>query len=586
MTAMACKWNGIFSLGEDFDEEDLLKTDWDVTTDPATTTTAPVTGASGRLRDLSATSVLTSEAGRISPHTPQEKASDPATAGEKTVYRIKCLSNFATSTVLSCPPPPPPPTPSCPKSQGEVTAAALSPSSALDHPSDACPDDFDEWDVDFEDLDDVVQQHVAEQASVDCVPPAKKACVSEREGGAQHNARPQGPAHSSHFAPRQPVGAANTTPLFAVPAASPRPVFRSPAVPPRTPASSPSFPRPGHMTPRPQPPRLPHTSAAGLAGRVSASPSCSSASLFSSAAPPPAAPSPLHAPVFTNHLVRLVSAANKTPQKRCVQPAPPNTRRFPGPAGLLPQQLHGQSPDEIVVSVPQTPAHGAVARLRSQVPSSQASDEGEFAGGPWATMKAEMGLDERNPACFLRSYSVVMVLRKAALKQLSKNKVPNMAVMVKTLTHTHADAKAVFRDPTGEIQGTVHRRLLEDRQGDLKAGAVLLLKQVGVFSPSHRNHYLNVTPNNLLRIYSPDGGTWSSAQLSQHSLEGTVPQLEQTSCPPGGTISNMELLYEDEDECGAGPQESAGAAAVDDLAWETDDLDLLLGELPEDTYSH
>lgn len=29
--------------------------------------------------------------------------------------------------------------------------------------------------------------------------------------------------------------------------------------------------------------------------------------------------------------------------------------------------------------------------------------------------------------------------------------------------------------------------------------------KVGVFSPSHRNHYLNVTPNNLLKIYPPDG---------------------------------------------------------------------------------
>lgn len=27
-------------------------------------------------------------------------------------------------------------------------------------------------------------------------------------------------------------------------------------------------------------------------------------------------------------------------------------------------------------------------------------------------MKAEMGLDEKNPSCFLHSYSVVMVLRK------------------------------------------------------------------------------------------------------------------------------------------------------------------------------
>ena len=32
----------------------------------------------------------------------------------------------------------------------------------------------------------------------------------------------------------------------------------------------------------------------------------------------------------------------------------------------------------------------------------------------------------------------------------------------------------------GEIQGTVHRRLLEDRVEELKVGAVLLLKQVGL----------------------------------------------------------------------------------------------------------
>lgn len=47
----------------------------------------------------------------------------------------------------------------------------------------------------------------------------------------------------------------------------------------------------------------------------------------------------------------------------------------------------------------------------SKAPSSQ-TEEGDFSGGAWAAMKAEMGLDERNPSCFLHSYSVVMVLRK------------------------------------------------------------------------------------------------------------------------------------------------------------------------------
>lgn len=97
-------------------------------------------------------------------------------------------------------------------------------------------------------------------------------------------------------------------------------------------------------------------------------------------------------------------------------------------------------------------------------------------------MKAELGLDERDPSCFLRTYSVVMVLRKvrgalrppspplaprsprgrrrergpcpqAALRQLPKNKVPSMAVMIKSLTRTNVDAGAVFRDPTGERFG-------------------------------------------------------------------------------------------------------------------------------------
>lgn len=33
---------------------------------------------------------------------------------------------------------------------------------------------------------------------------------------------------------------------------------------------------------------------------------------------------------------------------------------------------------------------------------------------------------------------------------------------------------------SGEIQGTVHRRLLEERVEELKVGAVLLLKQVNL----------------------------------------------------------------------------------------------------------
>ncbi|CAN8202364.1 unnamed protein product [Coccothraustes coccothraustes] len=207
-------------------------------------------------------------------------------------------------------------------------------------------------------------------------------------------------------------------------------------------------------------------------------------------------------------------------------------------------------------------------------------------------MKTELGLDERDPSCFLHTYSVVMVLRKAALKQLPKNKVPSMAVMIKTLTKSSAGAGAVFRDPTGEMQGTVHRLLLEQRQSELRAGSVLLLRQVGVFSPSHRNHYLNVTPTNLLRIFPPEPEGCSPQQVPAQAELTPDPPAEPTRAVPvpGDWGQSRTSGHSAEQRPGgfslcppsSDPswKEPVGADGCD-----MDDLDGLLGELPEDFFS-
>ncbi|XP_075299642.1 homologous recombination OB-fold protein [Opisthocomus hoazin] len=315
--------------------------------------------------------------------------------------------------------------------------------------------------------------------------------------------------------------------------------------------------------------------------------------------PPRPAPGSLQTPVVTNHLVQLVTAASKAPGAAPRLPPQGKTRRFPGPAGILPQQHAGKLLEEILVSAPQTPAHGAVAKPRTEgLPSSSPPVEEDFGKGPWLAMKTELGLDERDPGCFLRTYSVVMVLRKAALKQLPKNKVPSMAVMIKTLTRANVDAGAVFRDPTGEMQGTVHRLLLEERQSELRPGSVLLLKQVGVFSPSHRNHYLNVTPNNLLKIYPPEPeGSFSQPSPAQREVPSQIGLLrDHPAQPPRGPAApgdwgrwKMGSHSTEQSPRGfslhplsSGPEreELVGAAGCD-----TDDLDGLLGELPEDFFS-
>ncbi|XP_070566043.1 homologous recombination OB-fold protein-like [Ptychodera flava] len=126
--------------------------------------------------------------------------------------------------------------------------------------------------------------------------------------------------------------------------------------------------------------------------------------------------------------------------------------------------------------------------------------EDEFSRGAWMNMKKDMDLNENDPNSILSQSNIAIVMRKASLKQLAKGKVPHLCVLIKSVNF--CDASAVFRDPSGEMQGTVHRKLLEEYQSDMKPGTALVLRQVSVLSPSLRNHYLNITPSNLIQVYS------------------------------------------------------------------------------------
>ncbi|XP_062294484.1 homologous recombination OB-fold protein [Scomber scombrus] len=611
MTAMTCKLSGLFSIGEDFDDEDLLGTDWAARSASGPADVAAAVSSCA----LRASSVARREPEKNCPQQTGERSAAPCNgtasqssthtaAGQIVSVGLRQLSSSSSSAQTHSSHPS-----TLNISQPNVASQQSHANIETIQKSTAAQDDFDDWDVDLADLDecDSLLQPPAPslpRPTVEHVSSAKTLRPST-SGGIQRppagGLRGLSTAHqsfssSSHTPPPRTFSAAHVRSLNPRPAQLSSPP-QSPGVFPGLTATSPCPSPISRTLNRPQQPQRQWATPG---------PSNQTRTLFETISPrpqssPALSPHPLATPVLTNRLVQLVSASSKLPKKRPrSEPLRPRTRRFPGPAGLLPEQPQGQSLDDIVVSVPQTPAHGALARLPSQGSSSQI-DEDEFSGGAWAAMKAEMGLDERNPSCFLQSYSVVMVLRKAALKQLAKNKVPNMAVLLKSIIHTHADAKAVFKDPTGEIQGTVHRRLLEDRVGELKVGAVLLLKQVGVFSPSHRNHYLNVTPNNLLRIYSPDGVGLSSTQLPPLVLESTLSPVRSPAYLRE-TVSQMQLVFDDDDNDGqeegnfADPRvptdttvnssTGPGEPAPQDSGWDADDdLDELLGDLPEDTYS-
>lgn len=60
----------------------------------------------------------------------------------------------------------------------------------------------------------------------------------------------------------------------------------------------------------------------------------------------------------------------------------------------------------------------------------------------------------------------------------------------------------------GEIHGTLHREVWELFAAELVVGAVLVIRNVGLLSTgiSSRRHYLNITANNLVTIYSASSG--------------------------------------------------------------------------------
>lgn len=93
-------------------------------------------------------------------------------------------------------------------------------------------------------------------------------------------------------------------------------------------------------------------------------------------------------------------------------------------------------------------------------------------------------------------------------------------------------------------------------------------RQVGVFSPSHRNHYLNVTPNNLLRVYSPDGFCLTSTPLPPLVLVSrTATNIKPVDAsaadppapPPTHPTLNVLFLFPSRSRCCCPP--SRGAAS-------------------------
>ncbi|KAK9719109.1 hypothetical protein K7432_005005 [Basidiobolus ranarum] len=200
-------------------------------------------------------------------------------------------------------------------------------------------------------------------------------------------------------------------------------------------------------------------------------------------------------------------------------------RRLPGPAGDMlamgsfdpkTKPIHQDAPGSNILSSPKTPS-------RNGVPSFQ---EDDFVSGAWSKMLLTLNLPKYTPSTvpFVKnaspflSYNIQYILDHGFQK-----KIPYVILMIKETRSNEINVGVTFVDPTGEISGTIHRKVVEMYPDDISTGTVLVLQQVSVFSPSLHSHYLNVTPQNILHLFPSTREEVLSPSATQSSCQPNDP---------------------------------------------------------------
>ncbi|CAA7400352.1 unnamed protein product [Spirodela intermedia] len=187
------------------------------------------------------------------------------------------------------------------------------------------------------------------------------------------------------------------------------------------------------------------------------------------------------------------------PEAEAVEPAEaaafPPRRRIPGPAGAVQAAMHRQA------AVAQDRGGLLLEEERERRAFGDDGEEADedFVQNPWLCaldFLVEDGSPLEHSKCSIEALGSTD--RAAKLVGIVKSFKPNGL----------GDLFVTLKDPTGTIGASVHRKVLTDGNlgGDLSVGCVVILKQVAVFSPSRSTRYVNITLNNVVKVFGKDSG--------------------------------------------------------------------------------
>ncbi|GJZ15807.1 reverse transcriptase domain-containing protein [Tanacetum coccineum] len=121
-----------------------------------------------------------------------------------------------------------------------------------------------------------------------------------------------------------------------------------------------------------------------------------------------------------------------------------------------------------------------------------------YGSGPWL-----------RAVVYLHSEGVIASGCLGVMKKYCKNgKLERVVGVIMSCTsNALGDLTVTLKDPSGTMGGTIHYKVFNEENGcarSIKVGAILILRNVSVFTQKPSKHYLNITSRNIVMIFDKD----------------------------------------------------------------------------------
>ena len=180
-------------------------------------------------------------------------------------------------------------------------------------------------------------------------------------------------------------------------------------------------------------------------------------------------------------------------------------RRFPGPAGLLPDNIDPNIPAiSYLNNLEENEDDTMEAKDNDIAEYCSQNTEVLFMQGAWQLMLNDL------PDGFLKGYEIATIKKQIARAKRGYNaRVDFLAGIVERIDHNYENPPIILKDFTDSIHGIIHRDIHVQYPGLLEPNVVLLLHDVGILKSSgcfstNKSRIL-ISPSKLLAIYRDDG---------------------------------------------------------------------------------